>query len=205
MDLLNGIRYVVALWMAAFLPPAILFWLAIHPFVHFWRGIGVAATYWILIPLMLVMTAVVFWYRAPVMAVDFGFQWPLAVPGAILFAVGLWVDRQAKRHLRFRTLAGVPELKGSGEEQTILRDGVYARIRHPRYVGITVNLVGTALLTNYLVGYLLVVFTLLTLWAVTVLEERELVERFGDEYRRYQAAVPRFVPRRSGVADGAAR
>jgi protein-S-isoprenylcysteine O-methyltransferase Ste14 len=31
------------------------------------------------------------------------------------------------------------------------------------------------------------------------LEERELMERFGDPYRRYCELVPRFCPRRSPV------
>jgi protein-S-isoprenylcysteine O-methyltransferase Ste14 len=32
-------------------------------------------------------------------------------------------------------------------------------------------------------------------YAITVLEERELVDRFGERYRRYQREVPRLVPR----------
>jgi len=36
----------------------------------------------------------------------------------------------------------------------------------------------------------------LGLHLVTVLEERELVSRFGDAYREYQHRAPRFVPRR---------
>ena len=33
------------------------------------------------------------------------------------------------------------------------------------------------------------------------LEERELVERFGDEYETYRERVPMFVPRRGRMTD----
>jgi len=33
-------------------------------------------------------------------------------------------------------------------------------------------------------GYLMIVF-----------EEQELIDRFGEEYRKYQQEVPRFIPR----------
>ena len=36
------------------------------------------------------------------------------------------------------------------------------------------------------------------LYLVTVFEERELVERFGDEYLRYRERVPRLIPRLRG-------
>jgi protein-S-isoprenylcysteine O-methyltransferase Ste14 len=202
MSVLDWVRYVLALWTAAFLPPAVLFWFVVHPLVGFWRKVGVARTYWILIPPMLVMAAVVFYLRAPIMAVEFGMAWPLAVPGLFLFAMGIWIDKRAKEHLKFRVLAGVPELRAADEEGRILRDGIYGRVRHPRYLGIMVSVLGTSLITNYLVMYLVAAFTVVGIYGVVLLEERELLERFGDEYRRYQASVPRFMPRFRGRAQG---
>jgi protein-S-isoprenylcysteine O-methyltransferase Ste14 len=32
------------------------------------------------------------------------------------------------------------------------------------------------------------------LWLGSVLEERRLTAAFGDDYRHYQSAVPRFLP-----------
>jgi protein-S-isoprenylcysteine O-methyltransferase Ste14 len=203
MSILEGVRYFLGLWMTAFLPPAVLFWIVVHPLIGFWRRVGVARTYWILIPPMLIMAGAVFYLRDPVMAVDLGLAWPLAIPGLGLFAVGVWIDKLAKDHLKFRVLAGVPELQSAGDRGRLLRDGIYGRVRHPRYLGISVSVVGTALMTNYLVVYLTAAFTLAALYAVAVLEERELVDRFGDEYRRYQAAVPRFIPRLRSERQGA--
>jgi protein-S-isoprenylcysteine O-methyltransferase Ste14 len=58
-----------------------------------------------------------------------------------------------------------------------------------------VGVAGVALFANYLATYVLVPVMLLGLYLVTVIEERELVERFGNAYRDYQKQVPRFVPR----------
>ena len=73
-------------------------------------------------------------------------------------------------------------------------EGPYERIRHPQYAGFVL----------ILFGFLLQWPTLLTLAMFPVLvfmyvrlarfEEREALQRFGDEYRRYAARTPAFFP-----------
>jgi len=73
--------------------------------------------------------------------------------------------------------------------------GAYARIRHPQYVGFVL----------IMFGFLLQWPTLLTLAMFPVLvfmyawlartEEADMERAFGDEYRRYAARTPRFIPR----------
>ena len=72
--------------------------------------------------------------------------------------------------------------------------GLTPRLRHPRYVQLLLAFGAYTLLVNYIVTYLYFGVTLLAVYLVVVLEERELCERFGDEYRRYAAKVPRFIP-----------
>jgi len=67
-------------------------------------------------------------------------------------------------------------------------------MRHPRYVEIFVALLGCALIANYLAAYLLVLLVAAELFLVVLLEEKELRERFGDEYQTYARRVPRFLP-----------
>jgi protein-S-isoprenylcysteine O-methyltransferase Ste14 len=47
-----------------------------------------------------------------------------------------------------------------------------------------------ALVVNYLGVYILFVSAFPALYVITVLEEHELIDRFGEEYRRYQREVP---------------
>lgn len=82
--------------------------------------------------------------------------------------------------------------------------GPYAWVRHPQYVGFVV----------VMFGFLLQWPTLLTLAMFPVLvvmyvrlarhEEREAIAVFGEDYRRYAARVPAFVPRLDRVAEGSA-
>jgi methanethiol S-methyltransferase len=72
-------------------------------------------------------------------------------------------------------------------------DGILRYMRHPYYsAGILLLLVwgdvtvATLIMKATGIGYFLV---------GAVLEERKLVARFGDAYRRYQHEVPMFIPR----------
>ena len=81
--------------------------------------------------------------------------------------------------------------RGSGLATT----GPYARVRHPQYVAFVL----------IMIGFLLQWPTLLTLLMFPILvtmyvrlarrEERETLAEFGDEYARYMASVPAFIPR----------
>ena len=74
-------------------------------------------------------------------------------------------------------------------------------VRHPRYASAMVGMIGSALLTNHSGVYVVVALILPGLYLITVLEERELLVGFGDEYRNYQEEVPRFIPRLTSQSD----
>lgn len=79
--------------------------------------------------------------------------------------------------------------------ETLVTDGVYAVVRHPQYLGI---IVGTA-------AFLIQWPTIITvaMWPILTYayyrqakkEEREMEERFGEEYRQYKQRVPMLIPR----------
>jgi methanethiol S-methyltransferase len=72
--------------------------------------------------------------------------------------------------------------------------GVYAYMRHPQYVGFVLVMFGFLLQWPTLLT--LAMFPVL-LWMYVYLarqEEREALQQFGDEYRRYMKRVPAFMP-----------
>ena len=68
-------------------------------------------------------------------------------------------------------------------------------VRHPRYLSAGVSVIANALFINYAGLYILVLLLVPVGYLMVVLEERELIERFGEEYRKYQRKVPRLIPR----------
>lgn len=72
--------------------------------------------------------------------------------------------------------------------------GLYARIRHPQYVGFVLIMFGFLLQWPTLIT--LVMFPIL-LWVYARLaksEERDMVSEFGAEYERYRNRTPAFFP-----------
>ncbi len=91
--------------------------------------------------------------------------------------------------------AGWQALHAARQQHRLVTTGIYARMRHPQYVGFIA----------VMFGFLLQWPTLLTLAMFPVLvvmyvrlarhEEQAVLREFGDEYRRYMGKVPGFIPK----------
>jgi len=182
-------------WIAAivlFLQlPIPLYWFVLHPFKGFWHDRGNSVYVVALFCSWLPATAVLVIYHRALLRTEWPPAWRFAL-GVVLIASEIWIFRRVRRDLGGARLVGATELSGGGEiEQT----GIYGRIRHPRYTGSFLALIGACLLAATRITWIVAaVWTVLMGIAVT-LEERELRTRFGDAYREYRRRVPGFVPR----------
>lgn len=190
-------RYVLALVLLMSLPPAILLWCAIHPFVRFWRRIGAAWTYIVLSPFVVGLMLAVFLVRRTLLKVDLGTHSWLLLPTGLCLGLGGWIAWHRRKQLTQRMITGVPELSRDPGENKLLTEGAYAVIRHPRYVEVVLWSAGYAFFANHLASYIAVLLAIPALYLVVLLEERELRDRFGAAYEEYARRVPRFVPRRA--------
>ncbi|MBI3404305.1 MAG: isoprenylcysteine carboxylmethyltransferase family protein [Acidobacteria bacterium] len=172
--------------------PVPLYWLILHPWAKQWRGREKAG---------LISAAVIAWGLGATLL--FGLRrwlfagaraeaWEIAagLTGiAIDLAMLVWVQRE----MGASRLVGHTELRGEGELNV---RGIYARIRHPRYLAMMAGVLGACLLAGTLLTWVLsIAWWGLALLAIA-LEERELYERFGVAYGEYCARTGRFFPRR---------
>lgn len=187
-------RWIAVLFVMG-MPPAILYWFIVHPFIGFWRRVGLWGTYTFLFVFYLASMAGLYLIRDRLLLRDLGTSLLLTVVAVPLIAVAIVISRKRRKHLTFRLLAGVPEIAPGKHGTRLLREGIYSRIRHPRYVEFSLALVGYTLFANYEGLYRMTAGILGLLFVIVLMEERELGERFGQEYVEYSAEVPRFIPR----------
>jgi protein-S-isoprenylcysteine O-methyltransferase Ste14 len=192
---LDKVRYVFALLTVVSVPAAVVLWLIVHPFIGFWRRLGPSLAYIIMAVLSLASIALLVSLRGPILRIEFGTNYILIAIGALLYAVSVFVEIRTRKHLKWRTLVGLPELSPEKPGPGLLTEGIYSRIRHPRYLAVTIGMFAFALFTNYLAMYVLVLLIIPGLYWVVLLEERELRDRFGSEYVSYSERVPMFFPK----------
>ncbi len=193
---LSTVRYILAVLLVVGLPPGLLMWFIVHPFVGFWRGLGIRISL-VTNAAVMVASAVCLWFlRASLLGLDLGTNWPLVGLGLALGVVAIRMGFAHRKYLTFRILVGVPEFASTEEEQgALLTEGPYERIRHPRYMEVMTWTFAYAFIANFVGVYILALVTIPLVHLIVLMEERELRNRFGEEYGSYAARVPRYFPR----------
>ena len=146
---------------------------------HFWKSLspGKALALTIAVPSLYLLALALAWWAPK----DFGFgQRPLVWLGlgVGLTGISLWIV--AMFHLG-KSLAVLP----GGDR--LVTHGVYKILRHPVYLGIDLTLLGLflAIGSTYGLAYLVLVVLPLNV-ARARLEEKFLLEKFGETYRTYR-------------------
>lgn len=110
--------------------------------------------------------------------------------------VGLGVLAAALLVWTFRNLGkNITDTVVTRKEHSLVTTGPYRWLRHPFYLAFALAMLANSLVTAnwYVFAAGAVVFLLLVIR--TSKEEEKLIERFGDEYRKYMATTGRFWPR----------
>ncbi len=191
----DRIRYATALILLLTGPGSVLFWFPIHPLAAYWRRVGARWGYAAGFAVYGASAAVLATFRHPLLSVEFGTSAVTIALGIVLLALHVWLRRGWQQQLTKRTLFGLPELAPDRYPRVLLTEGIYARIRHPRYVEVILGCAGIACISNYLAAYGVVVFLTLAILALIPIEERELARTFGDAYEAYRRRVPALIPR----------
>jgi protein-S-isoprenylcysteine O-methyltransferase Ste14 len=89
----------------------------------------------------------------------------------------------------------------------VIREKVFDQMRHPIYFSELLLYLGFLCLSLSLAAAAVWVVTAIFLHVISRYEETLLIERFGDEYRRYIKEVPMWIPRfrKKALIDAAGR
>jgi len=191
---MEAAAYWLALLTVVLVPPFLTIWFLVHPFARFWRRLGPTPTYLICGAIIASLVALLFHFHQPLLRARFGPSPVLAVIAALFFLASLTLGVQIRKQLSLSVLFGLPELSPT-RSGSLLTEGLYARIRHPRYLQVCLSLTAFALFCNYLATWVVWAAYFPVVYLVVLMEERELRDRFGEEYERYARRVPRFLPR----------
>ena len=119
-------------------------------------------------------------------------DWAWTALGLIVGAIGLILFAASLR--RFAS-DGHGTLAPWDPPRRLVIRGPYRYVRNPMISGVLFILVGLALCLRSLPhGTWAAVFAAINMTFIPLVEEPDLEGRFGDEYRAYCRAVPRFIP-----------
>jgi protein-S-isoprenylcysteine O-methyltransferase Ste14 len=85
-------------------------------------------------------------------------------------------------------------LYGAQRDHDIATTGLYARIRHPQYVGFVLILIGFLLEWPTIITLLMFPILVFMYLRLARREEKESLAEFGERYAAYMAQVPAFIP-----------
>jgi protein-S-isoprenylcysteine O-methyltransferase Ste14 len=114
--------------------------------------------------------------------------------GVAIFALSVWLLGRSHADLGRNWSPRLEFLEG----HSLVTDGVFRYIRHPMYAPhLLWGIAQVFLLQNWIVGFSMLVTWLPGYFYRTRVEERMMIDRFGDEYRSYMQRIGRVFPRLS--------
>ncbi|MHA1197870.1 MAG: methyltransferase family protein [Candidatus Heimdallarchaeaceae archaeon] len=115
------------------------------------------------------------WWLGPVLSLI------IFIPGAVLMYIGV-------------RDAGKETLTPS--EETEMYGGIYKYIRHPQTTGEMPMFPALGLaLNSWFIVIVLTVFVIIYVPVILIVEEKDLVRRFGESYKEYQKTTGAFLPK----------
>jgi protein-S-isoprenylcysteine O-methyltransferase Ste14 len=98
-------------------------------------------------------------------------------------------------------IAGYLLLKRKGNPDTnfentsiLVKSGVYKYIRHPLYLSVFLFGTGVMIKDPRTVQVILGAINLVAVWITSLIEEKEMITKFGEEYKNYMKGTKMFIP-----------
>ncbi|MFQ6112794.1 MAG: methyltransferase family protein [bacterium] len=102
--------------------------------------------------------------------------------GAFVMLIGLIIMSRGWKRIH--------EAKGE-----LVTDGIYARVRHPQYLGLFLITIGMLIQWPTIITLVMWPILMYAYSRLALREEREVEAKFGEAYQEYKRTVPAFIPR----------
>ena len=193
MSALRRLAFVVL----AFEMPVPFYWLVLHGGVDFWRKRSRVGYLCAVLVAWGGVGSLLYHFRAqlfrdPLIGSGAPPVWAI-VAGLLMIAADAVLLTTVEMELGGHRLVGHAELTGRGE---MTASSFYAWVRHPRYLGMILAVLGACLLGGSVQLWIAATVWLFIALAMIRLEERELRARFGSAYIAYAQRVPALLPLR---------
>lgn len=139
----------------------------------------------------LISIAITFFFNLP-WYFPFPRFWGIMI-GMILLAFGFFILGSALRTLKIKRAFG-KEIYKSKAESKLITTGIYAYTRNPVYLGSILLFLGWFFIFLFTFLLIMTFLFMILFYFVAKWEEKELYERFGNEYLQYKQKVPFFIP-----------
>ena len=120
-----------------------------------------------------------------------------ALAGLCLLLIGGYLRFKARLELKkkagFSSLGSTARLQ-IVESHRLIKDGLYKHVRHPIYLVETLRNFGFVLIFSSIYGVLFIAVGTIFLLLRISIEEKMLIEAFGEDYKEYQRNTKRIIP-----------
>jgi protein-S-isoprenylcysteine O-methyltransferase Ste14 len=189
-----GILHWLAGLILAIELPVPIYWLVMHGGISFWRKRERGRLpYWVAVGAAWGAGGwALYNFLQPGLFAAERSGWAI-VAGAALMLSDVAIFAIAESELGGRRLVGQAELSAKGE---LAVRGMYAHVRHPRYLGMMLGVLGACVLAGSVRLWIVSAVWWMAALGIIRIEERELRERFGAAYAAYAERVPMLLPLR---------
>ena len=174
-------------------PVVPLFWIPVHGFSRFFKNLG-RMTYLMPVITWIPLAYVIYLQREFLLHFKITFPAPVLISGGLLLLAGTILHIWTGMLLGLWGLIGLPEVSSKFMGR-LITGGPFSVVRHPTYLAHTLMFLGVFLSSGVIAVAVITLFDLVLINIVIIpLEDRELLSRFGDEYKHYMQRVAGFFP-----------
>lgn len=90
---------------------------------------------------------------------------------------------------------GWKQIHKARQQGTLMIEGIYKYIRHPQYLGFLLITLGLNVMWLTIITLIMWPILAVLYWRLAKKEDKEMEEKFGEEFLEYKRRVPGFIPR----------